>query len=91
MLGTLNGALEARGLKLDSDAISADAKGINEILDRLPVLTRIEICYRLQIPAGTREIVDRALERHASRCPTAATLHGAVELSWSADIEEIPE
>lgn len=89
MLGTLNGALEVRGVSLASDDISAQVRGINELRDRLPVLTRIEIAYRLRIPRGSRETVDRALARHQDKCPTAATLAGAVEVSWTADVAEI--
>ena len=88
MLGTLNGVLEARGIKLAAEAISAHVEGFNEVVDRLPVLTRIEVGYRLRIPAGSREVVEGALERHQSKCPTAATLRGAVEVSWTAEIEE---
>jgi hypothetical protein len=88
MLGTLNGALEVRGVKLPPDAIAADVRGVNEVRDKLPVLTGVEIHYRLRIPPGTREIVDRALGSHQSKCPTAASLAGAVAVSWTADIQE---
>jgi hypothetical protein len=88
MLGTLNGALEVRGIKLPPDAIAAHVRGTNEVRDKLPVLVAIEVRYRLRIPAGTRETVDRALASHQSKCPTAATLAGAVSVTWSADIEE---
>lgn len=88
MLGTLNGALEARGIKLAPDAISASATGVNELVNGLVRLTEIRIRYRLSIPAGTREAVDRALARHQEKCPTAATLKCAVEVSWTAEIEE---
>jgi uncharacterized OsmC-like protein len=88
MLGTLNGALEVRDVKLPQGSIQAEAQGINEIRDRLPVLTRIEIAYKLRIPAASRETVERALSRHQEKCPTAATLKGAVEISWTADIQE---
>ena len=90
MLGTLNGALEAREVVLPPEAITAKVTGINEIVDRLPVLTRIEIEYSLRIPAGSREIVDWALDLHQSKCPTAATLRGAVDVSWAADVQEEP-
>lgn len=56
--------------------------------DRIPVLTRIRMRYRLRIPAGTREVVQRALDRHVEKCPTAQTLKGAVEIEVSADITE---
>lgn len=88
MLGTLNGALEVRGVKLPPEAIAAEVRGINEVRDRLPVLTRVEIRYRLRIPSGTREVVERALASHQTKCPTAASLRGAVEITWSADIDE---
>ncbi len=91
MLGTLNGALEVRRVVLGPDAIEAEVRGINTIRDRLPVLTRVEIGYKLRIPKGSREVVDRALARHQEKCPTAATLKGAVEVSWTAEVEELAD
>lgn len=88
MLGTLNGVLEARGIKLDPSTMSAEVEGVNEIRDRLPVLTRIRVHYRLTVPSESREVVERALERHLGKCPTAASLAGAVEVEWTADIVE---
>ncbi|HEX9632078.1 MAG TPA: hypothetical protein VGA02_06395 [Gemmatimonadales bacterium] len=88
MLGTLNGALEVRGIVLAPEAITAEVVGINEVRGKLPVLTRVEIRYRLRIPAGSREVVDRALGSHAEKCPTAASLKGAVEVTWTADVTE---
>ena len=91
MLGTLNGALEVRQIRLAPDAISAEAEGINVVRDGLPVLEEIVVHYRLKIPASARATVDRALERHQRKCPTAQTLAGAVEVRWTADITEIDE
>jgi uncharacterized OsmC-like protein len=73
---------------LAPDAISASVEGVNEIRERIPVLTRVHVAYRLRIPAGSRETVDRALERHVDKCPTAQTLKGAVEVTWEAEITE---
>ncbi len=88
MLGTLNGALEVRGIKLEPSEISATAEGVNELIDGIVRLTEIRIAYRLSIPSGSRETVDRALSRHQEKCPTAMSLAAAVKISWSADIEE---
>ena len=88
MLGTLNGALEVRGIKLAPDAISASATGVNELVNNLVRLTSIRVHYRLTIPAGTREAVDRALSRHQEKCPTATSLAAAVAISWTADVTE---
>lgn len=90
MLGTLNGALGVRRIRMSPGDITAEAEGINEVRDGLPVLTEIVVHYRLRIPEGSREAVDRALERHASKCPTARSLAGAVEVRWTAEIETRP-
>lgn len=88
MLGTLVGALEARQVRLAGDAIQCEVEGVNQVREGLPVLTAIRIHYRLRIPPGTREVVDRALARHQEKCPTAASLQGAVDVSWTADVTE---
>lgn len=88
MLATLNGALEVRQVKLEKDAVRCEAEGIHVIRDGLPVLAEIRVRYRLRIPAGSRETVERALARHGEKCPTAASLRGAVAVSWTVDLEE---
>jgi len=88
MLGTLNGALEAREVDLDPDDLVAEVEGINEMRGKVPVLTEIRVHYQMRIPAGTRETVEKVLSRHQEFCPSAQTLAGAVEVSWTADIEE---
>ncbi len=88
MLGTLNGALEARGIKLAPDDISASATGVNDLVDGIVRLTSITISYRLRIPSGSRDAVDRALSRHQEKCPTAVSLAAAIAIAWTADITE---
>jgi hypothetical protein len=88
MLGTLNGALDVRGIHLPPDAIRADVQGFNELRDGMVTLTRIHVHYHLRIPPGTRDAVDRALSRHRDKCPTAHSLRGAVAVEWSAHIDE---
>lgn len=88
MLGTLNGALEVRQVSLPPEDIVAEVEAINELVEKIPTLTEVRIRYRLRIPAGTREVVDRALASHQSKCPTARSLEGAVRVSWEAQITE---
>jgi organic hydroperoxide reductase OsmC/OhrA len=88
MLGTLNGALEVRGITLAPDAIAASGTGVNELVNGIVRLTSIKVHYRLTIPAGTREAVDRALSRHQEKCPTAVSLAAAIAISWTADITQ---
>jgi uncharacterized OsmC-like protein len=88
MLGTLNGALAARGIQLAPDDITAAVSGVNELRDGMITLTRIDIHYSLRIPAGSGEVVRRSLARHRDKCPTALSLAGAVAVEWTADITE---
>lgn len=88
MLGTLNGALEVRGIRLAPEAIVARVEGVNEVRERIPVLTAIRVHYTLRVPAGSRDVVDRALATHQAKCPTAESLKGAVGVSWTADVTE---
>ena len=72
-----------------NDAISVRAEGVNEVVDRMVVLTRIHAHYTIRLPEGAaRDKVDRALDTHVAKCPTARSLEGAVEVSWSADVTE---
>jgi len=86
MLGTLVGALEVRGIVLDEDGVAATAEGTNEMVDRIVMLRRIHVRYRLRLPVDApMDKVERALETHAAKCPTARSLEGAVEFTWSVD------
>jgi len=72
-----------------NDAISVRAEGVNEVVDRMVVLTKIHAHYTIRLPAGAaRDKVDRALNTHVAKCPTARSLEGAVQVSWSADVTE---
>ena len=71
-----------------NDAISVEAEGTNEVVDRIILLTKIHVHYSLRLPEGAdREKVDRALDTHVAKCPTAQSIKGSVEITWSADIE----
>lgn len=89
MLGTLNGALEVREIRLVGGDIAATAEGVNEVVDRIVRLTEIRIAYRLRVPGESRATVERALAGHQEKCPTAMSLRDAVRITWSAEIEEI--
>jgi organic hydroperoxide reductase OsmC/OhrA len=91
MLGTLNGALEVRQVFLEANDLRAEVEGINEIVDGIPVLREVKVHYHIRVPASARERLDRALARHLEKCPTAVSLRGAVTVTWTAAIDEIPE
>lgn len=75
-----------RGIKLAPDDISAEVEGINELVDRVPVLTTIRIHYRIALPEDApRDKVQRALDTHVAKCPTAQSLKGSVDVQWSVE------
>ena len=88
MFGTLVAALEVRQVKLGPDDAVCEVEGDNVLEDGFPVLRAVRVHYRLRIPAGTREAVDRALAKHQDKCPTAHTLANCVAITWSADVTE---
>ena len=69
MTGTLAGALEARQIAAYGGTLETTEEGDIEEGDRVLLLTRIRIKYRLTIPKGKRMEAERALALHESRCP----------------------
>ena len=57
-------------------------------MDGTIAITRIHVKYRISVPKGEREAVERALEHHKEHCPVAVTLTRGVEFSFDADVEE---
>lgn len=74
---------------MDDGAVAADAEGVNEVVDGIVVLTRIDVRYTIRPPAGApRDKIDRALATHVAKCPTAQSIKDSVAISWSAEIVE---
>ncbi len=88
MLGTLNGALEARGINLEPHALTAAVEGTLEMQDGIATLTRIDVHYTISAQAEQRETIDRALARHADKCPTAHAFKGKIDVAWTARITD---
>lgn len=78
-----------RQVRLAADALACDVDGINEMRDGLPVLTEVRVRYTFRVPDDVRPAIERALARHLEKCPTVASLKGAVLVSWSATFEPV--
>ena len=59
-----------------------------EAEDRVLVIKRIQVRYRLRLHADQREAAERAHAAHQSRCPVARTLKGCVEITTELRLEE---
>lgn len=78
-----------RGIVVPNGDISCTAEGANEVVDRIIVLTRIDVHYTIRLPEGVdRDKVDRALASHVDKCPTAQSIKDSVEVGWTAEIIE---
>jgi hypothetical protein len=78
-----------RGIAVPDGDIGCTVEGTNEIVERLILLTRIDVHYTIRLPLGAdREKVDRALATHVAKCPTAQSIKDSVQVGWTADIME---
>lgn len=81
LIGTLGGALRARGIASDGDRLTADATG--EVVveeDKVLRLRRIRVVYTLRADEAVREAAERAHARHAHHCPNARSVAAAIDI-----------
>lgn len=95
LIGTLGGALKARGITSDGDALVADAFGdVGVDPDNVLRLNRIRVRYTLKAPADKREAAERAHQHHAAHCPNARSVAAAIdivtELNFVPTAEAVP-
>jgi uncharacterized OsmC-like protein len=90
MTGTLAGALEARQIAAYNGSLETEVEGdIEEGDNKVLLLTKVHINYKLNIPKGKREQAERALSLHHSRCPVSQSVERGIRVEWSADITEV--
>jgi uncharacterized OsmC-like protein len=88
MLGTFGGALEARQIDASDGRLTAEVTGEVETEEGVLVIRRIHVRMQLAAPAGSRETVERVHGLYAMRCPLYRTLHKAIALSSSVELQE---
>ena len=76
-----------RGIPSASNLV-AQVEGDIEEVDGVMRITKIRLRYRFQVPAGSREQVERVLASYAEKCPAYQSVKGCIACSWEADIEE---
>jgi uncharacterized OsmC-like protein len=90
MTGTLAGALEARHITAYGGVLETEVEGdIEAGENKVLLLTKVHIKYRLKIPKGKRQQAERALSLHHSRCPVSQSVERGIRVEWSADIAEV--
>ncbi len=56
-------------------------EGEIEVDQKVLVIKRIHVKYRLRVPEDQRETAERVHEFHAGFCPVARTIEGCVDIS----------
>ena len=72
-----------------AENLVADVEGDIEEVDGVLRITSIRLHYRLKIPAGSRDKVDRVLATYADKCPAYQSVKGCIECTW--DVEATAE
>ena len=83
----MGAALDVREIS-SAENLVADVEGDIEEVDGVLRITKIRLNYRLKVPAGNRDKVDRALESYAQKCPAYQSVKECIDCSWNAEIEE---
>ena len=76
-----------RGIR-SADNLVAQVEGDIEDVGGVMRITRIRLRYRFQVPAGSREKVDRLLASYAEHCPAYQSVKGCIDCTWDAEIVE---
>jgi uncharacterized OsmC-like protein len=62
------------------------ATGEIELEDKVLVIKRIEVRYRLKIPEDKHEVAERVHGAHARSCPVARSIGTAVDISTRLEL-----
>jgi uncharacterized OsmC-like protein len=82
MLGTLRGALTARGIRIGRDQLRAEVEGLIEKVGNGIRITTIQIHYTLDVPPEQREEAERAVAVHDRGCPATQSVTPAIKVEW---------
>lgn len=66
----------------------AEVEGDIEDVDGSLRITTIRLRYRMTVPAGSREKVERALQSYAEKCPAYLSVKDCIACRWEAEILE---
>ena len=89
MLGTLRGALAARGIRTNKDTLGAEVEGLIEKVGTGIKITTIRIHYTLTVPADKRQEAERAVAVHDKGCPATQSVTPSINVEWDAEYAEV--
>jgi uncharacterized OsmC-like protein len=87
LMGTLNGALQARGIPTGDGRLTGEAVGEIEVDAGVLVIRRIRLTAHLRAPEEHRDTVDRVASVYPAQCPVYRSLHTAIAISTQLEFE----
>ncbi|MBI4084145.1 MAG: OsmC family protein [Candidatus Lambdaproteobacteria bacterium] len=84
-MGTLAGALAARGVDAFAGGLEAHVEGDIEQAERTIRITTIRVRYTGRFPAAQREEIERAVRLHPLACPAHESVKAAIRIEIGAD------
>jgi len=84
MMGTFLGALKARNIVVAPDDFVIEAEGSVELRQGVPVLTVVDLVYRLRVTQDVdRPQLQRAFDHHPSQCAVHRSIGDAIQVNTS--------
>jgi len=90
LLGTLGGALEARGIAATEGRLSAVARGEVEVEEGVLVLRRIHVIFTLRGAEREVDAAERAHQHYKPKCPIYRSIHRAIDVTSELRLEGLP-
>ena len=88
LMGTFNGALQARQIDTTGGRLRGEAIGDVEVEDGVLVIRRIRMIVHVRADASHRAAVERVAEVYAARCPCTGRCENAIDISTELDFDE---
>jgi uncharacterized OsmC-like protein len=87
LMGTFNGALQARQIETGDGRLTGEAIGDVEVEDGVLVIRRIRMILYVRADAAHRAAVERVAEVYEPRCPVYRSLRPAIDISTELHFE----
>jgi organic hydroperoxide reductase OsmC/OhrA len=90
-MGTLATVLAGKKIRTFQDRFKATVTGDIEDVDGVLKITRIHVHYHLKLPPEKRRDAETALENYMTRCPSAQSVIGCIDISHELEMEDYSE
>jgi len=90
-MGTLATVLAGKKIRTFRDRFKATVTGDIEDVDGVLKITRIHVHYLLKLPPEKREDARSALENYMTRCPSAQSVIGCIDIQHELEMEDSSE